>query len=273
MKISAFFHAILQNDKIILKANDPRDMFLIQKLFRSKADRENRTHKEILVKTELDAAFQHITFKQRNAVFKLVEVIFMSESENHRKPTEQEKYELYLDLLELYADRIPNRYTNQLRVIHVSESNTMAGAHLISGLLYHLNTMCNLTTDLEADIRQVLYAWEIWRGNQEHDFSDDISVEELRERIRFSEASGRQPVEFHHIISRGACPQAIEKAWNLVALTDYEHKEFHDIGINGFLEKYPHLKNRFERAKNKCSELINNSNKITDLSKIALESE
>lgn len=272
MKFSGFFHGLLTDkNKIILVPNDSKDLLIINKLFKSKSERENRSQKEILLKCEIDAAFQKRSFKQLGAIFKLVEIIFYSE--NFRPCTQQEKYELYLDLLELYADKIPNRYTNELRVIHISESNTMAAAHFISGLLFHLQTMCNLTTDLEADVRQVLYAWEIWRGNQEHDFSDDISVKELRERIRFSEASGRQPVEFHHIISRGACPQAIEKAWNLVALTDYEHKEFHDIGINGFLEKYPHLKNRFERAKNKCSELINNSNKITDLSKIALESE
>lgn len=255
MKISAFFHAVLTNDKIILKVNDFKDFPLIMKLFKSKNERENRTHKEILVKCELDAAFQHRTFKQLNAVFKLVEVIFMSENPEHRKPTQQEKYELYLDLLELYADRIPNRYTNELRVIHISEANTMAGAHFISNLLYHINTMCNLTTDLEADVRQVLYAWEIWRGKEEHDFSDDISVEELRERIRVSEASGRQPVELHHIVTRAACPGAIDKAWNLIALTHDEHMEYHDLGESVFLAKYPHLINRFERAKEKCRQL------------------
>lgn len=263
MKVSAFFHAIQQNDKVFLKVNDPKDLTLINKLFKSKTERENRTHKEILVKCELDAAFQHRTFKQLSAVWKLVEVIF--ESENNRKPLEQEKYELYLDLLELYADKIPNRYNNQLRVIHISEANTMAGAHFISGLLFHLNTMCNLTTDLESDVRQVLYAWEIWRGKEEHDFSDDISVKELRERIRFSEASGRYPVEFHHIISRGACPNAIDKAWNLIALTDYEHKEFHDMGIDNFLKKYPHLQNRFDRAAKKCRELDINTNSLANM--------
>lgn len=260
MKISSFFHGQLINNKIVLVVNDPADSFLVNKLFTSKYQRENRTRKEILLKCEIDAAFQHRTFKQLAAVWKLIEIIF--QSENDRKPLENEKYELYLDLLELYADKIPNRYNNELRVIHISEANTMAAAHFISGLLYHLNTMCNLTTDLEATVRQVLYEWEIWRGKQEVDFADEITVQELRQRIKVSEASGRQPVEFHHIISRGACPQAITKAWNLVALTDEEHKFFHSVGVTEFLERYPHLLNRFERAKRKCEQLQQTSNTL-----------
>jgi len=257
LKITSFFHGQLIHNKIVLVPNDPRDNFLIEKLFNSKYQRECRTEKEILLKCEIDAAFQHRTFKQLAAVWKLVEIIFYSE--NGRKPTESEKYELYLDLLELYADKIPNRYNNELRVIHISEANTMAAAHFISGLLYHLNTMCNLTNDLEASVRKILYEWEIWRGKQIVDFADEVSVTELRNRIRVSEATGRQPVEFHHIISRGACPLAIDKAWNLIALTDEEHRFFHSAGIGKFLERYPHLKNRFERAKIKCEELQKSS--------------
>lgn len=270
MKITAFYHGILHDNKIVLKPNDPRDYGLVNKLFKSKSEREGRTQKEILLKCEIDAAFQHRTFKQLNAVWKLIEVIFMSENPEHRKPTDQEKYELYLDLLELYADRIPNRYNKELRVIHISEANTMAAAHFISNLLYHISTMCNLTTDLEADVRSVLYAWEIWRGKQEHDFSDDIPLEELRERIKFSEASGRQPVEWHHIISRGACPEAIKKSYNLIALTHDEHMELHNLGWNNFLDKYPHLKGKFERAKEKCNKLQVKCNSL-DLAQQALE--
>lgn len=260
MKIKAYFHGILSNNKIILKANDDKDLDLIYKMFKSKSEREQRSNKEILLECELDAAFQRRSFKQLAAVWKLVEVIF--ESENNRKPTEQEKYELYLDLLMLYADKIPNRYNNELRSIHISEANTVVAAHFIDGLLYHLATMCNLTYDQMATVRGVLYAWEIWRGTLDHDINDDRTPEELRKYVRTSEASGRQPVELHHIISRGACPLAIDKAWNLVALTHDEHMEFHQKGWDYFLEKYPHLKGKFERAKKKCSELVQESHSL-----------
>lgn len=262
MKIASFFHGMLVGDKIVLKVNDEKDFFNVKKLFKSKTERENRSQKEILLKCEIDAAFQKRSFKQLSAVWKLVEVIF--ESENQRKPVEDEKYELYLDLLELYADKIPNRYNKQLRVIHISESNTVAAAHFIDGLLYHLSTMCSLTDDLQATVRSVLYEWEIWRGKQMHDINDDRTIEEMRKYVVYSEASGRTPVHFHHIVSRGACPAAVDKAWNIMALTPDEHAFFHEQCKNWdeFLEVYPHLRGKVEKAQKKCASLVQDVNSL-----------
>lgn len=253
---------MLVGDKIVLKVNDEKDFFNIRKLFKSKTERENRSQKEILLKCEIDAAFQKRSFKQLSAVWKLVEVIF--ESENQRKPVEDEKYELYLDLLELYADKIPNRYNKQLRAIHISESNTVAAAHFIDGLLYHLSTMCSLTDDLQATVRSVLYEWEIWRGKQMHDINDDRTIEEMRKYVVYSEASGRTPVHFHHIVSRGACPAAVDKAWNIMALTPDEHAFFHEQCKNWdeFLEVYPHLRGKVEKAQKKCASLVQDVNSL-----------
>lgn len=263
MKIVSFFHGVLVGDKIVLKVNDPKDMLVIHKMFKSKSERENRSQKEILLKCEIDAAFQHRSFKQLNTVWKLVETIF--EAENGVKPLQNEKYELYLDLLDLYADKIPNRYSNQLRNIHISEANTMAGAHFIDGLLYHLNSMCKLTDDLQADVRKILYEFEIWRGNQEHDINDDRNVNDLREYVRYSEASGLGgEIHFHHIVTRGACPAAIDKAWNLMALTPDEHNFFHQQCKNwdDFLEVYPHLRGKVEKAQKKAALLVQENNKL-----------
>lgn len=275
MKISGFFHGILINDKICLKCADPKDLLLVKKLFTSKSQRENRSQKEILLKCEIDAQFQHRSYKQLNSVWKLVTVIFQNDSENHRLPTEQEKYDLYLDLLELYADKIPNRFTGQLRSIHISESNTLAAAHFIDGLLYHIATQCNLPTDLEATVRSVLYEWEIWRGTLEEDINDHRTVQEMRKFVVYSEASGIRcnNLHFHHIVTRGACPAAIDCAWNLVALTPEEHNFYHQQCKNWdeFLYVYPHLKNKVERAQRKCSELMQEKNSIKYLAKMALE--
>ena len=83
------------------------------------------------------------------------------------------------------------------------------------------------------------------------------SIEEMRQYVVYSEASGRTPVEFHHIVSRGNCPAAIDKAWNIVALTPDEHRFYHQKCKNWdeFLEVYPHLRVKVERAYRKCSEL------------------
>ncbi len=263
MKVSSFFHGALINNKVVLKVNDDKDLFNLQKLFKSKSERENRSNKEILLKCEIDAEFQHRSFKQLRAVWKLIEVIF--ESENGRLPVEEEKYELYLDLLELYADKIPNRYNKQLRTIHISESNTVAAAHFLEGLLYHLANMCNLNQNQESTVRSILYEWEMWRGKSEHDINDDRTIDEMKKYVTFSEASGRGgAIHFHHIVTRGACPAAIDKAWNIMALTPDEHRFFHEQckNWNEFLEVYPHLRGKVERAQRKAALLVQNEMKI-----------
>lgn len=257
MKICAFFRGSLIGDKIVLVPTDNKDKYLVKKMFESKTSREKRIGKEILLECEIDAAFQKRTFKQLRAVWKLVEVIFMNDSENHRKPTSEEKYNLYLDLLELYADKVPSRFGNGLRPVHLSEGNTVEVARFIEGLLYHISTQCNLPTDLQATVRSVLYKWQIWRGEQEKDFNDCRTVEELKEKVRYSEASGRcEQIEFAHIVSRGADAEDIDEAWNLLALTHDEHiMTQHQNGWDLFLQKYPHLKGRVDRARKRANKL------------------
>ena len=77
----------------------------------------------------------------------------------------------------------------------------------------------------------------------------------MRERVTYSEASGRSPVDFHHIVSRGAAPQFVDCAWNILALTREEHEEFHRKGWGCFLNKYPHLRPKVHRAFQKAGHL------------------
>jgi hypothetical protein len=110
----------------------------------------------------------------------------------------------------------------------------------------------------------VLYEWEIWRGKQKEDINDTRTIEEMREYGVFSEASGRTPVHYHHIVSRGACPAAIDKAWNILALHPDEHRFFHEQckSYLEFIEVYPHLKNKIETAQKKAAELMQLKNQI-----------
>lgn len=253
MKVTAFFHGIFFKNQIILRATDNNDLLMIKKMFDSKKSREERSKQEILLKCEIDAQFQKRSFKQLATVWVLVTVIF--ESMEGRKPTESERYDLYLDLLEGYADKVPSKITGELRSVRISESNTMAAARFIDGLLYHLATYCELKTDLQADVRKVLYEWELWRGKQNEDINDYRTLDDLKERVKYSEASGKSPVEYHHIVSRGAAPQFIDCAWNILALTHEEHMFFHKYGWNTFLDKYPHLRGRVEKAIEKAGKL------------------
>ena len=252
MKVTSFFHAGFYNDKIVLKVNDNKDLVMIKKLFESKESREKRSGKEILVEATIDAAFQKRSFKQLNAVWKLVTIIF--EAENGRKPSHEELYECYSDLLDVYAPQRVNKRTGQLRRVHVSEGNTVEIAELIDGLLYHLSTLCNLHPDLQADVRSVIYEYSIWKAKNQIEYLK--TLEDVRTHIVWSEASGRREnLEIHHIVSRGACPQYENEAWNLLVLTRDEHRYFHEHGWTVFLEKYPHLRNKVDLAFSKAGML------------------
>jgi hypothetical protein len=118
--------------------------------------------KELFVQAQLNLPQPKRTFRQNAAVWALVTAIF--ESMEGRKPSTEEKYELYLDLLELYADKVLNRFTDSPRPVHISASNTVEGAKLIEGLLFHLSTECCMDSGIAADVIAILQKFEIWKG-------------------------------------------------------------------------------------------------------------
>ena len=244
------------NNDIVLRTTDSKDIPLVKKLFDSKRSRELRNGREIFLKCEIDAPYQTKTFKQLASVWKLITVIF--ESMEDRRPTEEEKYDLYLDLLEEYADKVPSKInTNALRNVRISESNTVSAARFIDGLLFHLVTMCDLTSkyNLQADVRSVLYEWSNWVGQQDIEVRRDVA--EWKEKSVYSEASGLGgDVDCHHILSRGAYPQYESETWNFLALTREEHSFFHSAGVSAFIEKYPHLQGKIDNAYRKIGSVV-----------------
>jgi hypothetical protein len=256
MKIKIPVHAAIHRGYIVLKEVDRNGKILIDRLFAKKKEFEERNNKEYYLWTEIDLRYQKRTFKQNSSVWKLIECIWFSMEKD--PPAEEEKYALYLDLLEAYADKTKNRITGELRPIHISESNSLEGAHFIDNLLYHLATMCNLDYGTQSQVIDVLQEWEEWRGSLETDPMDYSDTEctrllteaEWREKHRVSEASGKGgAIRLHHIITRGSRPDLANKAWNFLALLDEEHSFIHAKGDDCFLSIYPHLKGKFERAK------------------------
>jgi hypothetical protein len=262
MKIKIPVHAAIHRGYVVLKETDKNGKVLIDKLFAKKNEFERRNNKEYCLWAELDLRYQKRTFKQNSSVWKLIECIWFSMEKE--PPTEEEKYDLYLDLLEAYADKTRNRITGKLRPIHISESNSMEGARFIDGLLYHLAAMCELNMDTQASVIDVMQQWEEWRGSLEidpMDYSDRecsrlLTGKEWREKRLVSEASGRGgDIVRAHIVSRGSDALNIEKAWNWMALLHEEHMQQHEIGWDGFLQIYPHLRGRVERARRLAGKL------------------
>jgi hypothetical protein len=261
MKIAFPAHAVRVNKNdgsgryIALKEVDATYTTLIQKLFTKKQDWEKRNDKEYYLYVELNLQYQKRTFRQNSAIWVLVTAIF--QSMEGRLPDEEEKYSLYLDLLEEYADKIKGRF-GKLRPVHISESNSLEGAKFIDGLLYHLATLCELDYGIQTSVIEVMQGWIEWRGTLEDDPIDytDLDCVEMapyemwKEKHPYSEASGKGGnIVRAHIVSRGADVTDIEKSWNWLALTWEEHQRQHEIGWDEFLRIYPHLKGRVNRAR------------------------
>lgn len=246
MKITANFTGEFKNGQVVLCAINSSDELLVERLFVDKAMREKKSGSIIALECTIDAPFQKRTFKQMRTVWKLVTVIF--ESMEGRKPCESEKQNMYLDLLDAYADRVPSLLNqSKTRPVHISEANTQAAAHFIDALLNHLAMECGLQTDLQAEVRGILFEWERWRGVQDNDYMDGRDINTWHPL--YSEASGvAGGIDKHHILSRGAYPKFINCAWNILALTRDEHEFFHAQGIDAFLLRYPHLSGRVKRA-------------------------
>ena len=241
---------------VVLKELNRAGSDLLTKLFEKKKQWEEYNKKEFHLWIEFELKHQKRTYKQNSTVWKLIEAIWSSMEKD--PPTEDEKYSLYLDLLDAYADKVKNRITGELRPVHISESNSLEGARFIDGLLYHLATACNLDYNTQSTVVDVLYEWEEWRGSLEIDPMDYSDLEctkflteaEWRERHRVSEASGMSgTIERCHIVSRDSDAADVEKPWNWLALTHEEHMMQHQRGWDEFLRIYPHLKGRVDRAR------------------------
>jgi hypothetical protein len=248
---------------VVLKEINRAGSDLLTRLFEKKKQWEGYNNKEFYFWIEIELRHQKRTFKQNNTVWKLIEAIWCSMEKD--PPTEEEKYSLYLDLLDAYADKVKNRITGELRPVHISESNSLEGARFIDGLLYHLTTVvCNFDYNVQSTVIDVLYEWESWRGSLEIDPMDYSDLEctrllteaEWREKHRVSEASGQGgTIERCHIVSRGSDAADIEKSWNWLALTHEEHMMQHQKGWDEFIRIYPHLKGRVDRARRLAGKL------------------
>ena len=252
MKISGYFHAhdfynpVACAHALYIYAADKRVAQLLGELISAKYAQEEKTGEEVLLECSLALPTRKRTIKQNSTAFKIISLIF--ESQEGRKPTEGEKKALYYDLLETHADKVAVKGGIRLRPVHLSGASAEQAARFIDGLLFELCTCCDLPQPLQSDARQVIYEWEVWCGQQDRDFTASMTEAEWRARAVYSEASGLGgDIELHHILPKGSYPQFANDPENWMALTHWEHREFHDLGRERFLQKYPHLAGRFER--------------------------
>lgn len=265
MKVTGYANAMWDDKRnVILLAPVKADIPVIKKLFARKADREQKDGCKVYPSYSLEVAARDRTFKQNRAIWALITVIFRSM--HGRKPTEEEKHDLYLDVLDMYAEKVPNRFTGALRPVHLSESDVYQAGRIITHLMGVLVEYCDLnvsdengkdiSSDLQADVRTIFNRWQEWKGSLSEDPTDCkengdlLSIDEWTKMHPVSDASGYGGVlENAHIVSRGANSESIQDVRNLVRLTHEEHMMMHQYGWMYFLERFPHLRNRIFKAK------------------------
>lgn len=225
---------------IALKPIDNKDFILFKKLAKT-----NKTHYELRLKSP----FISRTYSQIKTAFKLIEIIFLSQ--NGRKPTKDEKDNLYEDLKHEYADKRVS-FVNPQRLIPIglSHANIGEASRFVQALINFLASYCDLDLDCQTEVRFLLQEWETYRGDLEHDPLDDIFEDEWRKMHKVSQADGMGGnIQLCHIVSRGRDTFVADKAWNWIALTYEQHMEQHRYGWDWFLKKYPSLKGRVKRAR------------------------
>lgn len=266
MKITGYAGASWDDErKLIILAPNRSDIPLIRKLFQKKADREAKDGKRCFPEYSIDVPAREKTFKQQGAIWGLITVIFRAM--HGRKPCKEEKYDLYLDVLDMYAEKVPNRFNGSLRPVHLSESDVYQAGRIITHLMAVLTEYCDLnnvmdenekdiSSDLQSDVRTIFNKWLNWRGELARDPLDydengnELSEAEWRKKHPVSDASGvGGALQIAHIVSRGADEANIDSPWNWLSLLYDEHEYQHKYGWERFLERYPHLRSRVLRAR------------------------
>ena len=205
------------------------------------------------------------TYDQCKTVFAIINLRF--EIMHGRKPTSTEQALVYSNLLNKYADRVedPDDPENTI-ALSLSQMNKIQAAHFISSIMADTYEYANgqMPTYQEIELKQLFEEFNSGCGFGDKnpiDYDKDgneLSVDEWRRKNNFSFASGIQgtastPLHLHHIISRGARRDLIERPFNWIILTAEEHMLYHEKGWDIFLSIYPscapRVKYAFEFAK------------------------
>lgn len=205
------------------------------------------------------------TYDQLKTVYALSSIIY--ETMFFERPTDSQNHSFVTDLVTMFGEKRASLVRPEEEVsIPVKEMNKYQISDLIYKMSNFLIQMCQLPPRLDIDVRELFTEWQDWRSSLKHDIADMdengnyLSLIEWKEKNNFSFASGKssayEPLEVAHIVSRGADKEDIEEVWNLMMLTHYEHIEImHKKGWNAFLELFPHLRGRVERAREMAGKL------------------
>jgi hypothetical protein len=171
-----------------------------------------------------------------------------------RRPTTEELEDIHEGLLDSYAPRKINIFTNHEKVIRTSSMTKHQMARFIDQVINHMATMDipeEVRAALDVDMSAVWSAWYATSGA--HLQHVDLTWQEYCQSHPVCEFSG-QPgalgdgLEHMHIVSRGADSADIDESWNWARGKASIHRLQHQKGWKEVLRHFPHMKTKILMA-------------------------
>lgn len=195
------------------------------------------------------------TYDQLKAAWALIDLIF--QSLYFRKPTGIERKQMYYDLLKEFAPKRKSLFKQgEEEPLTFSEMSKQELSSFIQSLIALLADCCDLGVEEQMLVKDIFLEWQAYKSSLDKDPDDYdengelLDMETWRNRHTVSFASGiGGDLDLAHIVSRGADVIHKDCCWNVMMLTHEEHMKQHQVGWNKFLELYPHLRGRVERAR------------------------
>ena len=205
------------------------------------------------------------SYQQVKTAWALISIIF--EAMNFRKPSDSELHQLHDELLKQYSDTRPSLlHPAETVPVSIREMKKYELSKFIQSLVNELAMYCELTNAEQMTAQEVFCEWKNYLSNLDpdptdlDDNGDFLSIEEWRDQHLVSFASGKtatdeMQLDLAHIVTRGSDEAHRDCCWNVMMLTHEEHMKQHEIGWDEFLETYPHLRGRVERARRMAGKL------------------
>lgn len=205
------------------------------------------------------------SYKQIKTAWALISIIF--ESIYFRKPSKSELEQIHDELIKDYSDTKPSLlHPGEFVPVTLREMSKQEMSKFIQSLVNELATSCELTNKEQISAQEVFCEWENYLSSLKEDPTDldeagnFLPISEWREKHLVSFASGKtatdeMQLDLAHIVSRGSDEAHRDCCWNVMMLTHEEHMKQHEIGWDDFLELYPHLRGRVERARKMAGKL------------------